>query len=64
MCNVQKQRSFLEEDNPVVPIPIVGEPVRVAVPLRPVPVRIRDVPVAVLVAELRAKRHPHTTSLH
>ena len=59
----QDPYSFLEEHNPIVGVPRIRQPIRIAVPLRPVPVGIRNVPVAVRVAELRAKRHPHTASL-
>ena len=47
----QSQHSFLEEHNPIVGGPVKRQPIRKAVPLRPVPAGIRDVPVAVLVAE-------------
>ena len=47
----QSQHSFLEEHNPTAGDPVTRQPIRIAVPLRPVPVGIRDVPVAVLVAE-------------
>jgi len=41
----------VEENNPVVRVPLVVKPVGIAVELRAIPVTIGDVPVAVLVAQ-------------
>lgn len=54
----------VEEDNPVVGVPVVPEPVRIALPLRTIPVAIGDVPIAVLVAQFARNTARTTASLH
>lgn len=50
-----------EEDYAIVSVPVVVEPIAIAIPPRTVPVRVRHHPVAVVIAKERndARSHPY-----